>query len=561
MSESGRTIFERKRTQLLRERSSWIPHWEELSQYIAPEHGRFNTTNRNLGGKVRGKIINNTAGLAANTLASGLMSGVTSAARPWFRLTTPDPELAEFGPVKEYLHAVDRRIREVFSRSNLYRALPALYRELGVFGTAAMVVREDADDVIRCYNFTVGEYALGQSHRNVVDTVYRDFSLTVWQAVSQFGLENVSQSVKDLYARGHYHEWVEISHVIEPNEEPLTGLGDPLALDGKPVRSVYYERGAGRENKFLSVAGFDEFPVMAPRWNVVSSDVYGFGPGQQCLGDVKELQHHELLKAEATEKMVRPPMTGPSSLQGKPVSTLPGGLTYVDALHGQQAFTPAYQVNFPIDTTLHAIDELEQRINKTFSVDMFRMISELDRRQITATEINERREEKLLMLGPVLERLNDELLDPLIDRTFAIMHRRGLLPPPPEEVRGANLRVEFISILAQAQKAVGTATIERFMGYVGRLAAVRGDDVSVFDKIDADQSIDDYGDMLGVPPRLIRTDKETAEIRAERARAEQTAQSLDGAQRVAATAKVLAETGTESGSALERVLDTLGIDL
>lgn len=528
------------------ERSSWQSHWVELQTNILPRRGRFLETNVNKGGKKNSAIIDNTATLAARTLASGMMAGITSPARPWFRLSPPDPDMREYPPVKEWLSKVESLLREIFARSNIYGALHTSYGELGTFGTSPIFIKEDFNDVIRAFPFTIGSYYMGLDARLNVNTIYRKIPMTVIQIVSQFGLGKVTQSTRTLYEKKQFQQWVTVIHVIEPNSERDTRRADNLNM---PFRSHYFEE-SSEDDQYLSKSGFHEFPAPTPRWDVLSNDVYGRSPGMDALGDTKQLQVQHKKKAKAIAKQIDPPMVGSSQLEGKASNTLPGGVTYTDITAGGSGFTPAYQVAVNISDLKEDIYETQLRIKRAFYEDLFLMLAQSDRRQITAREVEEKHEEKLLMLGPVMERLNDELLDPLIDRTFAIASRAGILPEIPQELEGAELRVEYISIMAQAQKLVGTTGIERLAGFALDVQQVE------HDKFDSDQAIDEYADMLGVPPGIVNSDEEVEAMRQARQQKEQQAQNLAMAEQAAATAKTVGEVDTEDGL-LADVLDSV----
>lgn len=545
--ETKRQQLEKMRMTLRSERESFMPHWRDLSDYVMPRRARYTIAERNKGDRRNKKIIDSTATLAMRNLMAGMMSGLTSPARPWFSLTTPDPSLGEFGPVKTWLDDVTKRMRTIFLKSNLYNALPLLYCDQGLFGTSAMAVLEDDQDVIRCYSFPIGSYCLAQSHRHTVDTFVREYAMTVRQLVQRFGLENCSRSVQDQYNNGNYETWIDVAHMIHPNEEYNP---EKLAAKYKRFSSCYWELGSDEEGKFLDESGFDEFPVMAPRWNLTGEDVYGHSPGMDALGDVQQLQAMQRRMIQSIDKMVNPPMVAPTSMQNKKASLLPGDITYVDTTQGSTGFRPAHEIRMPLQELSVLVGETQNRIKRCFYEDLFLMLANSDRRQITAREIEERHEEKLLMLGPVLERQNEDLLDPLIDRTFAIMLRRGEVPPPPPEISGQELKVEYISIMAQAQKMVATSGLERFVGFVGNLAAAKPD---IADKLDFDQVVDEYSDMLGVPPKIVRPDEEVAKIREGRAQAIAAQQRAEQLQQVAQGAKLLSETDMNSDSMLSRM--------
>ncbi|MEW5726178.1 MAG: portal protein, partial [Thermodesulfobacteriota bacterium] len=171
----------------------------------------------------------------------------------------------------------------------------------------------------------------------------------------------------------------------------------------------------------------------------------------------------------------------------------------------------------------------------------------LRRPGVTATEVVERHEEKLLLLGPVIERQQSELLDPLIERAFGILERSGRLPGAPPEIQGHDLKVEYISLLAQAQKLVGTQAVQSVLQFVGGAAAI---DPRVLDKIDLDEAVDVYAEMTGVPPRVVRADEEVEKLRAERAESSRRDQAAQAALAAIQGAKSLSETKTGERNAL-----------
>lgn len=541
-----------------------------FSDYYLPRRSRFYTSDVNRGDRRNQNIIDSTGTLAARTLQSGMMSGLTSPARPWFRLTTPDPYLAEFGPVKEWLDIVTRRMVNVFLKSNLYHVLPIVYGDLGVFGTSAMIIEEDFDTTLRSYPFPIGSYCLSNNSKLQVDTFSRDFRMTVRQLVEKFGQydektgrpmwENFSSMVKNLYDSGQYEDWIEVYHMIKPNREY-----NPNKIDSKfkKYSSCYFEFGSttGSSNQggmpapgvYLSEKGYDYFPVLAPRWQITGEDVYGTDcPGMTALGDIKSLQTMQKRMAQAVEKMVNPPMVAPTSLKHAKASILPGDITYIDEREGLKGFRPAHEVNFRIGELAQNVQEHQQRVDRAFFADLFLMLQKSDRREITATEIDAKQEEKLLALGPVLEQLNQDLLDPMIDIGFDMMNRQGIIPEPPEELQGVELKVEYVSIMAQAQKLLGISSIERFAGFATQIAQVNPESL---DKIDVDQMLDIYSESASVPFGIVRSDEAVAEIRQSRAKQQQAAQMAQNLQTATGAVKNLAQSDMSSDNALTELME------
>jgi hypothetical protein len=539
--------FKARLAGLEQEYKSFEPHHRELAENILPRLGRWLLTDTNQGGKKNGKIIDNTGKLALRVLASGMMSGLTSPARPWFNLESPNPELMEVSSVKMWLDTVKKRMNVVLARSNVYDSLPRMYAELILFGQGPMALFDDMSSVVFSQTFTQGEYYIANDKKGRVNTFARNYRKTVSQVVEEFGLENCSDTVKNLYDRGSYDQWVDLHHIVEPNNGRDFQKADNI---NKPFRNVYYEQSSS--SQVLKFSGFDEFPVFCPRWDLNSGDVYASAcPAMDALGDVKQLQLHEKRSSEAVEKMVRPSMVADPTMRNKHKSLMPGGVTYSTFMNGKPGFQEAYQVNARINELEAKSSQIRERINQAFYADLFLMLANTDRRQITAREVEERHEEKLLMLGPVLERLNNELLDPLIARTFNIMWRAGLIPPPPQELAGMDMKIEYVSVLHQAQRSVGVSSIDRFMGFAGNVMQLNPESRH---KVNFDQSIDNYGSMLGVSPGLIRSDDEAAALSKAEQQAAQQAQQLEGAASLAGMAKDLSQVSADDNSALTNAL-------
>lgn len=550
--------FNNRLESLRSERSSFMPYWGELSDYHLAHRGRFLISDKNKGFKRNTKQFNNTSRLASRTLASGMMAGITSPARPWFKLQASDPDMNEIAAVKEWLHQVEVVMYLVFSQSNTYNSLHSLYAELGVFGTGAMGVFEDFEDVIRCKTYTVGSYMIGANGRDEVDTLYREYENTVAQLVKRFGYDNCSQAVQQQWDTGNTEAWVPIVHAVEPNDN--RDHNNPLAKF-KTVRSVYYEKSQGSKqnvDKFLLESGFDEFPMLVPRWDIAGEDVYSSdSPGMLALGDAKSMQLSMKRKAQALDKIGNPALLGSPGLKNKTKGGVPGAGELIYGDKADDTLGSIYGNYRPdINAIAQSIAEDENRVKRAFYEDLFLMLANSDRRQITAREIAEKQEEKLLMLGPVLERLHTELLDPLIDRTFNILQGNGVLPPPPPALQGKELNVEYVSVLAQAQRMVAVGALERTIGFVSSITPIWP---AARYKIDPSQAVDEYSHAMGVNPRVVRPDDEAEAMAAAEAEAAAAAAAPDAAQQMAETAKTASETDTGGDSALAKTLQAAGL--
>lgn len=580
-TENKKEKLEKLRGQLANERTSFESQWIELSQYILPRKARFFTTDRNRGDKRYTSIIDSTATMAAFTLASGMMAGITSPARPWFRLTLSNPDLAELWSVKEWLDKVTTRMTNAMLRSNLYKSLPSLYADLGTFLTGCMFIEPDDLTTFNTQVFPTGSYYIAQDARGRVNVFMRRFQMTVRQIVDEFGYPdgkhrpidwtNISQFVRDQWEIGQRETWVEVIHFVTPNDEY-----DANALESKYKRfaSCYYEYsvntsqgssnpgGGVLSDKFLRESGYDYFPVLCPRWSVTGEDVYGTdGPGTIAIGDTKALQIMHKRKSQAIEKKINPPMNAPANMKNAKLSVLPGEVNYIDPRSGESGFQPAYQIQFDITELQEDIIAHQHRIQRAYHEDTFRLIIDDDRAErATAAEIHAKQQEKMLDLGPVLEQLNQDMLDPLIDIIWAIMLSKTLpdgqpmIPLAPQSLMGGEeIKVEYVSIMAQAQKANALGAYDRFASFVAQVAQV---DPSVLDVVNRDKTVFHYAEMCGVATDVTVDEDKVAAIRQARAQQQAAQQKVAMLSQAATAAKDLGNAPMDTDNALTRLIDS-----
>ena len=557
--QSKRQVYNILDSQLTNEQQSFRPHWQDISDNLLPRRLRFYTSDVNKGDRRNQKIIDGSATLAHRTLKSGMQSGVTSTARPWFRVATSDPGLMKIYAVKIWLDEVTKRLQTMFLRSNLYNSLPTVYGDMGGFGTGAMLIEEDFEDGIRTLPLAVGSYMIANDDKLRVNVFMRKFPFTVRQLVMKFGKkdpktgramwEMFSQQVRNLWDNSSYETWINVCHVIQPNMEY-----DPRRFAGKyrKFSSCYYEEGTtsgsntnymmggADQEKFLRESGYDFFPVLAPRWEVTGEDVYGTScPGMDALGDIKQLQKEQKDKAAAIEKGHKPAMVGPTSMKTSRSSILAGDITYTDEREGMKGFRRAHDIQLDIDHLRLDIQDIRGLISRHFYEDLFLMIAQSDRRDFTATEIMERKEEKMVGVAPVMEQINQDLLDPLIEVGYFVGDSQGLFPPPPPEIQGQQLKVVYESIMHQMQKQVGIGSTERFFGFVGGLVKASGSP-QIARRVDFDEGIKDMGERLAINPKILVSDEKLAEIQEADAQAARTQQMLAGAEQAGKAAKSFA---------------------
>ena len=535
--ESQGAYVERRFSDLLNIRQSYDSVWKDLADHFLP------TRYRNVGSSpdawrtmplLNDKLVDATGILAMRTLASGLQGGITSPARPWFKLGLSNEDLAKYAPVKDWLDVVGKRMANIFNNSNFYNAVHTLYNELGTFGTAFMLEIADFDHGFRFLTFCSGEYCLDCNASQKVDVVFRRVRMSTRQLIERFGVDKLPAYVLNgRSVSGHVgrDQSYNVIHAIYPRKDYKLGKASPIHM---PFASVYIleaqsigQKSSYSDGHVLSVSGFEEFPGFGVRWDVTGNDVYGRSPAMDVLPDCRMLQQMGTSLLKAIHKSVEPPTSVAASLKSEGLDLTPGGVNYVEAQPGQapQAATPILQIRPEIEAARGAIGDVQSQIQRGLYNDLFRLLLNSDRRQITAKEVAVREEEKLILLGPALERLNSELFDPLIKRTFNLMLRHDLVPPVPQELlqseESGELKVDFISLLAQAQKLVSTGAVDRCMAFIGSAAQMKPE---ALDAINIDVAIDEYADYLGVSAGLLNSQEERDLIREQRAQAEMQAE-------------------------------------
>lgn len=527
--------------------SRWQPGHRDLQRFIQPNRGFFEGQIPNNGKTIDAKTqLDSLPQRAVLTMASGMAKGMTDPARPWFKMDIENHEFDKTDDVKAWLDSVQKIILLIFSKSNIYGILHSQYEEIGTFATACTLILEDFDTVIRGKDFTIGEYFLGVDDKGRVDSFGRLYWMTIGQLVKEFGKENVTPAVLAEYTTGHVDNWIRVCHLIEPNNDRIPDRSD---FENKAWRSIQWEMGSGPDYA-LRIGGYDEFPVLGPRWQTrTTADVYGFGPGHKALGDVKMLMKLQKDYLLALDKVIDPPVQQDASVQND-ANTLPGGVNRSSATNPNAGVRPAYQIQPDLKAIQEKIALTQEAIRDTFFYNLFLMLDQTDGR-MTATEVAERMQEKNIQLGNVLEHLHNELHTPLISRTFNIALRTGAIPPPPPELGGQTLKIEYISLLDQAQKMVGTSAIQQVIAFVGQLSAV---DPGAIDIIDFDEAVRVYAEMMGIPPKIIRSPEVVAAVRDQKAK-QQAAQAAQEAIPVAAkTAKDLSQAKMGQNSALDALV-------
>ena len=499
------------------QRQNWESHWQEVADYMQPRKADVTKT-RSKGDKRTELIFDGSPLQSVELLAASLHGMLTNPSTPWFSLRFKQNDMENEDEAKEWLEDATEVMYAAFNKSNFQQEIFELYHDLITFGTAAMFIEEDDEDILKFSTRHINEIFIAENDKGRIDTVFRKFSLSARAVIQKFG--DVSMNIMTKANKDPYEE-VSILHAVYPRSD-----FDPKKQDKQnmPFESVYLDAESGDE---LSVSGFREFPFVVPRYLKASHEIYGRSPAMTALPDVKMLNEMSKTTIKSAQKQVDPPLLVPDDGFMLPVRTVPGGLNFYRAGTRDRIEPLNIGANTPLGLNME-----EQRRNSIRNAFYVNQLMMQQGPQMTATEVIQRNEEKMRLLGPVLGRLQSELLKPLIDRCFALILRKNLFRPAPEFLAGQDIEIEYVSPLAKAQKSTELSSIMRAIEILGSLSNV----APVFDHINMDKLVRHLADIVGVPQKIL---KPQSELNAERQQAAQQQEQMQQMQQV----QQLAEAG------------------
>lgn len=520
--------------QLDSERQNYASFWQDVAKYVIPRKA-YITRTRTPGAKYDYDVYDSTAMQANIVLAAGLHSYLTNPNSKWFSLRIQDEQVNENAEVKTWLADTEDRMYNLLNSSNFNQQIHELYLDLGTFGVACMYEEEDPIDSVRFYSRDIAEIYLCENEKEKIDTVYRKFKMTARQAYEKWG-DLAGEVVKKAMEKEEYDKKIDFVHCVEPRYQRDTTKDDATNM---LFQSTYIE---SSKKHLISQSGYREFPYFTPRFNKNSGEVYGSSPAMVLYSDIKMLNEMVKVMIRSAQKQVDPPLVLPHDGYLLPIKYGPAALNFRLKGSADDKIEPlATGANISIG--LEIIQEWQAIVKKGYFVDLFLLLADPARKDMTATEVMQRVEEKMLILAPVLGRLMNEFLDPLINRTFAILWRNGKLLPPPASLQGMPYQIEYISPLARAQKLDQMKSINNFLALISQIAIVKPD---VVDNMSEDVIVKDVQELYGVNPKYIRSEDEVAAIR--QARAEAVAQQQQ-MQQLQAGANIV-KTGAEADATM-----------
>ena len=504
---------------LQNQRQNWESHWQEVADYIVPRKADI-TRKRTSGDKRTELIFDGTAIHAAELMAASLHGMLTNAATPWFSLRFEDSDINGDDEAKEWLEGATDVMYQHLARSNFQEQIHELYSDLVTFGTAVIFTENDQDNGVRFSTRHIAECYVSEDERGRVDTVFRKYTTTARAAQKQF--DNLTNRIEKIANEDPYKE-IELLHVVMPRDDRNPKLKSKM---NKPFASIFIDPD---EKQVLGEGGYDELPYQVPRFLKASFELgYGRSPSMTALSDVKMLNKMSEIVIRAAQLQIHPPLMVPDDGFMLPVRTTPGGLNFYRSGTRDRIEPLNIGANNPLGE--QQLETRRQAIRSAFYVDQLILGTGPT---MTATEVIQRTEEKMRLLGPVLGRLQAELLQPLINRTFNILARQKKFKPAPESLRDSSIDIEYVSPLAKAQRSGDVTSILQMIEFLMPLTQI---DQSVIDYLDLDGLAKHIIKTTGAPATTVRGDGEVAKMREERSAQQAQQAEMESMQQMATSA-------------------------
>ncbi|WP_315265940.1 portal protein [Selenomonas noxia] len=534
--------------QLIDKRSTYETRWKSIREYQLPYLGSFDGMDdeSNAGSRKDTNVWHNCAWDSNQIFAAGVMGGLTPPSRKWFRLDFANIDLKDNSDLGRILDERMDIIADVLEKSNFYTAVHSCYLELA-FGQAPLGIFPDRQYGVHFVPYPIGSYAMENGPDGSIQTFCRRYKMSAAQLVDKFGAENVPDNIRAELANG---PGIKANHTVVWYVSPNRNY-DPKKLGNfhLPYASIYYVEGS-TEDEFLHVGGFHEWPVPVARYLISGNDSYGKGPGWFAEGDAKILHLLEKDKLTMVELAVKPPVIADEAMAVKGINLVPGGKTFVQE---KDAVTPLFQVQGNLDHLREVVADVTTRIKRAYSADLFMMLDQQEK-SMTAREVLERTQEKMNILGPVVQRMQFEFLGRIIERVYNILDRERMFPEPEDEeaqeiLRDQEIKIEYISPLAQAQKMSGLVNIEQAVAFIAQIAQFYP---NILDKMDWNETANSYIGMVGAPAKIKRTDDEYQAIQQQKQEAAEEERQM---QQAAAMAQMAAPAAQAAKNATEAAQD------
>lgn len=451
-------------------------------------------------------------------MADGLLQAIVPAGEYFFRLNvSKDNPGGVTEDYKDYLDRATDKLHRAMFASNYMLTMGETLRSLVVFGTGNMYSEWTiAAGGLNYKDYDIGRYTVLVNSSGKVDTMILKFPYTAQQAVEKWG-DKVGKQVSEAYAvPKKQNDTFWFIHLVRPRKDRVRRLTDSMNM---PWEGIYV---GVKDKNIIDEGGFPEFPFHVPRWSTTSGETHGRGVGTEIQPQVRVLQTQICDFIEMGNKAPRPAREVLSSFDGE-LDVTPDAQNVVSEIPSSKIIETGGHGAYV--TTKDIIEMQRDVVHSAYRRDVFVQLGDLKGDRRTTVEIRERILEGLRRIGQPTGRIQSELLEPQIKRSFMLEVRNGEIPPPPP---GLDLvEIEYLGLMANA---LSSGQARGFQQAAIIFSELEESYPGMKDNLNYDEGGRDLARSLGVKAEHLNTVEQRDEIREQRALDAQQQQALEMAQ-------------------------------
>ena len=469
-------------------RSKWDSSRSDIKKYVCPQSSMVSQNN----------IFSSTPVCARMQLASHLQSLLVNPASNWFSISLLDID-DETPESIAYCQDTQRQLNKIFNypAANFFSQVHEFFLTLTAFGTGIFYIEEDPKQAFCTFfrNIPLEECYFAENKYGFVDSIYREFKISM-RVASNIWSKNVKLKAR---AEKTPNEEISILHVVKPDDSRNNKDNQENNYD-----SIYI---ALEDQEILNESSYSYFPFLVCRWVKQEGEAYGYAPAHHVMPDIKLLNEYRQLGIKIKQKQVNPALLVPRSGYFTPFDTAPGRINYYEGGIADKVIPLSNLEN--IEPTLDEQAECKDAIIKAYFVDLFRMGKE--HKEMTATEVDQRSEEQMRLISPIVHRIEAEFLNPLIQNLYKILVKYKLIDLGASK-EAPKLNIEYVSPLSKNQKIHNIQGMQQILSFLGQNNAAQLTP-EIYDNLDWDMMLKLFAKSNDCPQEIFKSEKEVARIR------------------------------------------------
>lgn len=511
------------------QKGDWMSYWQDVANFCIPRKAWITTI------KISGEMLkfnflyDSRAILAIKKSAAGFQSNLTNRSSKWLAWRSLEDKYMQAGSNQRYFRECSDIQLGILDGTNYYESQLENFTDHLWCGSATMLTEEDWKDEVRYTEVPIEQVNVELDERGELRSLYRNFKFTVDQCINKFGEANISPEMRKAMTDDKSYTKFEVMHYVGPRHRRDVTKADNVNMEYMSVWTVT------KEVHVLGEGGFTSNPYDFQRFWVHSDDIYGYSPAMDVLASIKlaNAQKRTLIR-RAMKDADQATMMPARFFLGR-LNQNPAAMNYYDKTKFSKEDFSTIPTGGNNQLSVEMMQLEQSIIDEGFFLPLFQALSNVTK-EMNVPETQKRISESLGLISPVVGRMCKGISN-VQSRTFEILNRRGLMPPPPAELQNVEMKMIFLGPLAKAQRASELSGLVQWASFIGSMAPIIPD---IKDNMDGDVIANISGDMFNVDPRVIRDGNKVNAMRQRTAEAQRRAAQIEQAHDVSETAKNVA---------------------